>query len=164
MKDKLDKAENNYESLKKGYDSVVTKNGQLAVRTLDLQEDLKSYLKENKDLKQKIKDLQVKPGDVNSVSQGQVVIRVKDTVFLHKEDSAFVGRFEDAWTKADFVVKDSLLSFSYTTTDSLMIVHYGQKERFSILHPFRKRKISYYTIAQLTRPGSSVAIKSVQFK
>lgn len=165
LKQQLSTARSNIHALNTTADSLRDKNGYLYMRTETMQYEISELKEYNNDLLRRLKDVNVKPKDVEIVDNGTMEIHIHDTVYLEADDNGiYYGKWKDTWTEAYFECKDSVLKFDYKTQDSLMIVHYGQKEKFCIWHPFRKRKTSYYTIANLTRPNASVVIKSVKFK
>ena len=165
VKNNLSRAESNVSSLTSKVDSFRTKNNELVTVTQNLQYTVKEAKEYNSELVKKIKELEVKPKNVQSVSEGTMTVHVNDTVYLEADDfGVYSGTWNDTWTSAYFEVKDTVLKFDYVTHDSLMVILYGQKERFNIFHPFRKRKTSYYTLAKLTRPNGKLVVKSVQFK
>lgn len=163
-RENLSRANSNVSALTSQLDTFRTKNNELVSKTENLQYTLAEAKMYNMELVERIRELNVKPKNVVSASEGTITIHTTDTVFLKETDGIFNGEYHDTWTDATFTVKDSILSFDYATKDSLMVVLYGQKEKFSILHPFRKRKTAYYTIAKLTRPNGNLVVKSVQFK
>ena len=165
LKEKYIKAEANVKALTSQVDTLRTKNGELWYRSQSLQLSVDDLKKTNSDLIKKIKQLEIKPSKIEYISEGQLTIRVTDTVFLEADDNGiYYGQWSDPWTNAYFECKDSVLKFDYTTQDSLMLILYGQKEKFNIFHPFRKRLTSYYSVAKLTRPNSTLIVKSIKFK
>ena len=164
-KSELQVQKSNVSALQNKVDSFKLKEGEWVYKTETLQYTISELRSYNNDLLKKIKEMNVKPGKVEYVSEGEVVIHVHDTIILEADDSGiYSGTWTDPWTTAYFECKDSVLKFDYKTQDSLMLVLYGQKEKFNIFHPFRKRLTSYYSVAKLTRPNSTLVVKSIKFK
>lgn len=158
-------AQANVKALNNKVDSLKNKEGEWYLKTETLQYTISELNNYNNELLTEIKSLRIKPKNVEYVSTGEVVIHVSDTVYLEADDyGIYSGEWKDTWTSAYFEVQDSILKFDYTTQDSLMLILYGQKEKFNIWHPFRKRLTSYYSVAKLTRPNSTLIVKSIKFK